>query len=205
MSTLNPIRRTAQFLLLALLVGMGAHSTQAAQGISQYGKPKYAEGFAHFDYVNPNAPRGGTLTLPNPGQRTSFDKFNPFTLRGVTAPGIELMFESLAEGSADEVSSIYGLLADDIQVAKDRKSEEIDHKKSEPKYKEGISINDANLPIGLLRAQPKPQGGFGGQPQGQWGQPQGGYGGQPQGGFGGQPQGQWGQPHPPQGGQGQWR
>ena len=46
-------------------------------------------------------------------------------------------------------------------VAKDRKSEEIDHKKSESKYKEGISINDANLPIGLLRAPPKPQGGFG--------------------------------------------
>jgi microcin C transport system substrate-binding protein len=60
--------------------------------------------------------------LPNPGQRTSFDKFNPFTLRGVSAPGIELMFESLAEGSADEVSSIYGLLAEDIQVAADHKS-----------------------------------------------------------------------------------
>jgi len=122
MPTLNPIRQIAYFLLLALLVGLSSHFAQAAQGISQYGKPKYADGFAHFDYVNPNAPRGGTLTLPNPGQRTSFDKFNPFTLRGVTAPGIDLMFESLAEGSADEVSSIYGLLAEDIAVAADRKS-----------------------------------------------------------------------------------
>lgn len=122
MPTLNPIRQIAYFLLLVMLVGLGANVAQAAQGISQYGKPKYAEGFAHFDYVNPHAPRGGTLTLPNPGQRTSFDKFNPFTLRGVTAPGIELMFESLAEGSADEVSSIYGLLAEDIAVAQDHKS-----------------------------------------------------------------------------------
>ena len=105
MYTLNPIRHIAHFLLLAILVGIGANTVQAAQGISQYGKPKYADGFAHFDYVNPNAPRGGTLTLPNPGQRTSFDKFNPFTLRGITAPGIDLMFESLAEGSAEEVSS----------------------------------------------------------------------------------------------------
>jgi microcin C transport system substrate-binding protein len=81
MLTLKPIRQIAQYLLLAMLVGLGTSTAQAAQGISQYGKPKYPDGFAHFDYVNPNAPRGGTLTLPNPGQRTSFDKFNPFTLR----------------------------------------------------------------------------------------------------------------------------
>jgi ABC-type oligopeptide transport system substrate-binding subunit len=43
------------------------NAAYASQGIAQYGKPKYADGFAHFDYVNPNAPRGGTLTLPNPG------------------------------------------------------------------------------------------------------------------------------------------
>lgn len=96
---------------------------EAAQGIAQYGKPKYADGFTHFDYVNPNAPRGGTLTLPNPDRRTSFDKFNPFTLRGVTAPGIgALMFESLAVSSADEVSSVYGLIAEDIKVAPDQMS-----------------------------------------------------------------------------------
>jgi len=122
MSIYTPFRQIRYFLFLALLAGVGINAVQASQGISQYGKPKYADGFSHFDYVNPNAPRGGTLTLPNPGQRTSFDKFNPFTLRGIPAPGIELMFESLTEGSADEVSSVYGLLADDIQVAADHKS-----------------------------------------------------------------------------------
>ncbi|MBU3568527.1 extracellular solute-binding protein [Polynucleobacter alcilacus] len=144
MPTLNPIRRTAQFILLALLVGMAANSAQAAQGISQYGKPKYADGFAHFDYVNPNAPRGGTLTLPNPGQRTSFDKFNPFTLRGVTAPGIELMFESLAEGSADEVSSIYGLLAEDIAVAPDHQSVTF-RIRPEAKFSDGTPVLAADV------------------------------------------------------------
>jgi microcin C transport system substrate-binding protein len=119
-------------------------SAQASQGISQYGKPKYPDGFSHFDYVNPNAPRGGTLTLPNPGSRSSFDKFNPFTLRGVTAPGIELMFESLAEGSADEVSSIYGLLADDIQVAPDHKSV-IFHIRSEAKFSDGSPVLAADV------------------------------------------------------------
>jgi len=144
MPTLKPIRRFSQFLLLALLVGLGANLALAGQGIAQYGKPKYPEGFTHFDYVNPNAPRGGTLVLPNSGQRNSFDKFNPFTLRGVTAPGIELMFESLAEGSADEVSSIYGLLADDIQVAKDRKSVTF-RIRAEAKFSDGSPVMAADV------------------------------------------------------------
>ena len=117
------IRQIAHFCLLALFVGAGFNAAQASQGIAQYGKPKYADGFSHFDYVNPNAPRGGTLVLPNPDRRTSFDKFNPFTLRGVNAPGVaQLMFESLAVGSADEVSSAYGLIAEDISVAPDKMS-----------------------------------------------------------------------------------
>ena len=109
----RPILQIAYFCLLALGVGAGLDPAQASQGIAQYGKPKYADGFSHFDYVNPNAPRGGTLVLPNPDRRTSFDKFNPFTLRGVNAPGVaQLMFESLAVGSADEVSGAYGLIAE---------------------------------------------------------------------------------------------
>lgn len=124
--SLIPSRLAVSRLMLGLLtlgaMGLGG-ALHAAQGIAQYGKPKYADGFAHFDYVNPNAPRGGTLTLPNPDRRTSFDKFNPFTLRGVTAPGVpQLMFESLAVGSADEVSSAYGLIAEDIAVAADKMS-----------------------------------------------------------------------------------
>ena len=144
MLILTPIRRATQIVLLGLLLGLGVLSAQASQGISQYGKPKYPDGFSHFDYVNPNAPRGGTLTLPNPGSRSSFDKFNPFTLRGVTAPGIELMFESLAEGSADEVSSIYGLLADDIQVAANHKSV-IFHIRPEAKFSDGSPVLAADV------------------------------------------------------------
>ena len=137
-------RKITQFLLLVSLIGALSGAALAAQGIAQYGKPKYPEGFAHFDYVNPNAPKGGTLVLPNPGQRTSFDKFNPFTLRGVTAPGIDLMFESLAEGSADETSSVYGLLADDIEVAKDRKSVTF-HIRPEAKFSDGSPVLAADV------------------------------------------------------------
>ncbi|MDR6408425.1 UNVERIFIED_ORG: microcin C transport system substrate-binding protein [Burkholderia sp. 1595] len=96
-----------------------APQAQAVHAIAQYGEPKYPANFKHFDYVNPDAPKGGTLVLANPSRLTSFDKFNPFTLRGNTAPGVNAMFESLTTGSSDEVASAYGLLADDINVAPD--------------------------------------------------------------------------------------
>lgn len=88
---------------------------------SAYGKPKYPPGFAHFDYVNPDAPKGGTLQLNNPDRRTSFDKFNPYTIKGQSPAGLTtLMFETLAQRSGDEPDTMYGLLAEGIQVAPDK-------------------------------------------------------------------------------------
>ncbi|WP_321921543.1 extracellular solute-binding protein [Burkholderia sp. BCC1998] len=112
-------RTAAAWALQAVLAATAAH---AAYAIAQYGEPKYPPGFRHFDYVNPDAPKGGTLVLANPSRLTSFDKFNPFTMRGNPAPGIDLLFESLATGSMDEPASAYGLLADDIAIAPDRRS-----------------------------------------------------------------------------------
>lgn len=118
-------RTTALRLLLALccVYAFGAPaSVEAAYAIAQFGTPKYPPGFKHFDYVNPDAPKGGTLVLANPSRLTSFDKFNPYTLRGNAAPGIGMLFESLTTGSLDEPASAYGLLADDIRIAPDRLS-----------------------------------------------------------------------------------
>ncbi|RQT04311.1 extracellular solute-binding protein [Burkholderia contaminans] len=112
-------RAAAVFVLQTVLAATAAH---AAYAIAQYGEPKYPPGFRHFDYVNPDAPKGGTLVLANPNRLTSFDKFNPFTMRGNSAPGIDMLFESLATGSSDEPASAYGLLADDIDIASDRRS-----------------------------------------------------------------------------------
>ncbi len=115
--------RAALPLALSLAGGLFAASpAHAVYAIAQYGAPKYPAGFRHFDYVNPDAPKGGTLVLANPSRLTSFDKFNPFTLRGNSAPGIGMLFESLATGSADEPASAYGLLADDIAIAPDRRA-----------------------------------------------------------------------------------
>jgi len=80
-------------------------------------EPRYRPGFSHFSYVNPSAPRGGTLTMNGFG---SFDKLNPFTLRGLTAAGVGfLMFDTLAEQSEDEPFAVYGLLAESMSFAPD--------------------------------------------------------------------------------------
>jgi len=87
---------------------------------AQYGTPKYGPEYTHFGYVNPDAPRGGTLRLRNPDRRTSFDKYNPFTTRGNAPAGVlTWMFEGLAHLAADEPSTMYALLAEAILVAPD--------------------------------------------------------------------------------------
>lgn len=114
-----------KFLFSLLFVGciLPSGSAFAAHAFAMYDTPKYPADFKHFDYVNPDAPRGGELYLANPGRATSFDKFNPFSLKGVSAAGIsELMFETLATGSADEVATMYGLLAQDMELAPNRMS-----------------------------------------------------------------------------------
>src|SRR5215469_11570753 len=62
----------------AALVLCAPAPVHAVYAIAQYGEPKYPPDFKHFDYVNPDAPKGGTLVLANPNRLTSFDKFNPF-------------------------------------------------------------------------------------------------------------------------------
>jgi peptide/nickel transport system substrate-binding protein/microcin C transport system substrate-binding protein len=93
---------------------------QWVHGLSAYVPPKYPPGFAHFDYVNPDAPKGGTMRLRNPDRRSSFDKFNPFTVKGNAPAGVSIyMFESLAAGSQDELQAMYGLLAEAMYVEPD--------------------------------------------------------------------------------------
>lgn len=105
--------------VLALWVG----PTWAAHAYAQFGDIKYPPGFTHFDYVNPQAPKGGEIRMVPPTRPTNFDKFNPFTLKGTAPYGIGgLMFESLLTGNSEEPTTAYGLLAEDVEVAADKKS-----------------------------------------------------------------------------------
>lgn len=78
-------------------------------GGSLVGKLKYPEDFAHFDYVNPDAPKGG---VARQATASAFDSFNPFIVRGDPPTGIGVVFESLLTPSLDEGSTHYGLLAE---------------------------------------------------------------------------------------------
>ena len=81
------------------------------------------QGFSHFEWVNPDAPKGGDLSLVPPLRITNFDKCNPFTLKGTSPPGMGgLMFETLLTGTLDEPTTAYGLLAEDVEVAPDKLS-----------------------------------------------------------------------------------
>ncbi|HYW57264.1 MAG TPA: extracellular solute-binding protein [Polaromonas sp.] len=94
-------------------------------------EPKYPATFTHFDYVNVDAPKGGSLVLSASG---SFDKLNPFTLKGLPPVGMGrsgngfvfaeygLIFDSLTTPSEDEPFSRYGLIAQDIELAADKLS-----------------------------------------------------------------------------------
>lgn len=108
-------------LVAALWLGCGG--AWAAHAYAQFGDIKYPAGFDHFDYVNPAAPKRGEITLVAPLIASTFDKFNPFTLKGTEPPGLNaLVFETLLTGTFDEPATAYGLLAEDVAVAADARS-----------------------------------------------------------------------------------
>ncbi len=104
----------------ALVLSSAASAACAAHGYGQFGDLKYPAGFANFEWVNPAAPKGGSIDLVPPLRITNFDKYNPFILKGTAPPGLSaLVFESLLTGTMDEPTTAYGLLAQDVEVAAD--------------------------------------------------------------------------------------
>ncbi len=102
--------------LCAMLAGAPARAGGTAistYALSLLGKPALPPDFPYFPYVNPNAPKGGTITLDAIG---SFDSFNPYILRGTPASGLSRVWDTLLLPSADEASTAYGLIARRILV-----------------------------------------------------------------------------------------
>jgi len=116
MSKITPLGRLffgSVALLLTMLTGFV--SAQPSMGLGY--QPKYTADFEHFDYSNAAAPKGGDLVLAGFG---TFETLNPYLLKGLSAEGLGgLVFETLMEKSLDEPFSMYGLLAEDIDLAAD--------------------------------------------------------------------------------------
>jgi microcin C transport system substrate-binding protein len=106
-------------LLLPFGMRRAGAAAAGSYGLSQLGGLKYPAGFTHFDYTNPNAPKGGSMKLSAIG---TFDTLNPFIVKGVPAGGIGEIFETLMTESEDEPGSEYGLVAESAEIAADRLS-----------------------------------------------------------------------------------
>ena len=114
-------RLGATVVVVALVgssVGAGtAEEVHPVHGVAMHGSPALPPDFAHLPYADPNAPKGGRLTLAAIG---TFDNLNPFILKGNDAAGSGLPFESLTVQNLDEAFSEYGLLAETIEMPADR-------------------------------------------------------------------------------------
>ena len=134
--------------------GTAAEKIHKAHAIAMHGEPKYGPDFTHFDYVNPDAPKGGTIRF---GASGTFDSFNPYIIKGNAAAGIGFLYESLLTSSADEPFTEYGLLADSVEWPEDR-SWVIFHLRPEARWQDGVPItaDDVVFSLNILREKGHP-------------------------------------------------
>ena len=117
-----PSSRALFILILAAVTSVVPAQAEFRHGLSVFGDLKYAADFKHFEYVNPEAPKGGRVSQIGTAGRTTFDSFNTFILKGDSAQGLELLFDSLMTPALDEPDSVYGLVASAAEVAPDGRS-----------------------------------------------------------------------------------
>ena len=145
-----------RLLLWALLcVGIATSAIATPQhGLTPFGELKYGPSFRHFDYVNPNAPKGGRLKLAD---TASFDNLNAFILKGVPAPGIAMIYDSLMTPSMDEPQAYYGLLASKMEIAPGRASVDF-WLRPEARWHDGtpITAEDIAFTLTTLKAKGHP-------------------------------------------------
>ncbi len=122
---LAPLARRAQTIarIVAIACATAVLATAAGaeprHGLSAFGELKYPADFKNFDYVNPDAPKGGRMAMIGTAGRTTFDSFNNYILKGDSAQGLEYLFDSLMARAFDEPDAVYGLVAASAEVAPD--------------------------------------------------------------------------------------
>jgi len=143
---------------IATLVIAGLSLAQNApvpsHGIAMHGDLKYPADFTHFDYANPDAPKGGSVTRSALG---TFDSFNSFIVKGTEADGLGLIYDSLTTQAQDEPFSEYGLLAKAILLPEDRRWIEFELH-PEARFSDGVAVTAADVvyTFTLLREQGSP-------------------------------------------------
>lgn len=131
----NKFRQVCGVILLAVPL-TGALAADATHGHSKYGELKYGPDFEHFEYASPDAPKGGTIVR---WARGSYDNTNPFILKGVSAAGAGIIYDTLTVGSLDEPFSRYGLIAESIEEADDKRWVIFNMRKS-ARWHDGVAL-----------------------------------------------------------------
>src|SRR5262245_10529519 len=137
-------------LLVLALLPVAARAAAPVHAIAMHGVPKHPADFTHFPYVNPDAPKGGRLVL---GTLGTFDSLTPFIIKGVSPATMrEYVYESLLTRSGDEAFSLYGLIAQSVELPEDRSFITF-HLRPEARFSDGspITAEDVLFSYELLK------------------------------------------------------
>ena len=150
---------------LALPSGFGralAAGEVETHGLSTFGELALPADFPHFAYVNPQAPRGGLLSIQiknTSGNQNfeTFDTLNIFVFKGDGAAGMDTTFDTLMAGSGDEPGSMYGLVADKVRISNDKLTYKF-HIRPEARFHDGskLTARDAAFSFNMLKAKGHP-------------------------------------------------
>ncbi|MCB1734879.1 MAG: ABC transporter substrate-binding protein [Gammaproteobacteria bacterium] len=151
---MRPTIASVLFCTSLIVSPVQAQEVTPQYGIAMHGDLKYRVDFQHFDYVNPDAPKGGDVHLADIG---TFDSLNPYILKGEPPTGIGLLFDTLTAKSDDEAFSEYGLIAESIEVPADR-SWVAYHLRPEARFADGspVTADDVVWSLEILKTEGHP-------------------------------------------------
>lgn len=138
-------------MLLVLASAFSWRDTAAAEkrhGLSAFGELKYPADFKNFDYVNPDAPKGGRLATMPTSSINTFNHFNAYILRGDPAEGLVYLFDSLMVRAQDEPDAVYGLIAQSAELAEDKMSVTF-YLRPEARFRDGTPVTCADVVFSL--------------------------------------------------------
>jgi microcin C transport system substrate-binding protein len=139
----------------AILRAQSSSKVNVGHGMAMHGQPKYPMDATTPDYVNPAAPKGGTVRL---GTQGTFDSLHPFTLKGVPAAGVSALWETLCWHARDEAFTVYGMIAETIEWPDDR-SWVAFNLRPQAKWHDGtpITVEDVIFSFEILKTKGLPQ------------------------------------------------
>ncbi|MEM9709616.1 MAG: extracellular solute-binding protein [Pseudomonadota bacterium] len=155
---LRPFALAATFCALGAAALAESHDVTTSHGISAFGALKYPADFPHFDYVNPDAPKGGFISFRGTLASSTFDSLNYYILDGEPAQGLERIYDTLLARAWDEPDAAYGYLAESIEFPEDR-SWVIFNLRPEARFSDGepVTAEDVVFTIEAIKADGSPR------------------------------------------------